>query len=224
MSRSAASVPRSGQGEAFEQQTGGEALPSGAQRHAGEQIAPASMGFGQREVADVQRADQQDGDGPAPEQIDHAAEVADEERRERLDGGVKSRPLEQSGQVRLAFEERDVDGVDFPLDLIDCHARCHPSHVIPVVGHRVPDVVGKHERDPVTHFGIEEREARGHHAHDGVGASGDPDRGSDHHRVRAEAIAPEPVAQDDPVLVADLAFLARERPTQSGADGEGGEE
>ena len=115
---------------------------------------------------------------------------------------------QQLFELRKSIEVRRVERIQLCLRLLDRRAVLQTPHVPPAVV--VPRLVGlllrgEGERDPEAGFGIHEREVARHDANDEERSASGTDRLADDCRIAAEELRPQAVAQNDLLLVTDLA-------------------
>ncbi len=200
---------------------------SGPESDARRQFAAACVGARQRQVGNVEGADQQDDAGSSPEQIERAPNRS----RERfLEGRHRAvHPKLGIAELRKSFDVRRVKRVELRLDLLDGRAGPQPADVKEAVARprgvrfllwrkrqRNPELNALHPIGMTAVFLIEETELARHHADNRVQTAipREAKRPPDDVRVAAENALPKRVAQDDLLIVSGLAFGVGERPPE----------
>ncbi len=209
-----------------------DAEPSRAERQLRRQLTGPDARARQREVRDVEGADEQHERHAAPQQIQDAADASGERVLERRDGRVHL----QLGQAELrkALEHRGIERVDLRPDLRDRRAGPQPADVVePVAGARRVGLLRFRERqwNPELNLvacrprvtvaaAVEEREPARHDADNRVAlpCPTQPKIPADHGLITAVEALPQPVAQNDCLVVADLALVVGKGPPQRRVD------
>ncbi len=200
----------------------------GAKRDPRRELALTARRSHQRQVGDVDRADEQHECGTGPQQVQRAANRTSQRLLQRCDGGVHPQPF--IIELREAPHGVGVQRVELRPHLLDRGLGAESANVeiavacAPAVGflfrregQRNPELdVARIAGMPLI-AAIEEREIRRHHANDGVGLAGPPEsqRLSECIRSATVELLPQTVTDDDLLIVANLAFVVRERPSSS---------
>ena len=213
---------------ALDDQLPRHAKPAGAERHTRRQLARSHARACERQVRDVERANQQHEPGAGPEQIQDAPDAAGECFLERRDGRVHAKLGE--AELRKPREHARVQRIDLRAHLFNRGPRPEPSDVkeaIPgagVVGSlRGGEREGQPELDLVAVCArvavvahLEERETLRHDADDRVRLARPAESHvlADSGRIAAVEPLPQPVTQNDFSLRAELALGVGERSPQ----------
>ena len=169
-----------------------EGAPNGELRTAAERA-------GERQVRDVGARDEQDETDGADENDERRAQPGGHLARKGSDVHGAFRVL-----LRMLEREPPADAVEVRPSLLERHARRHAAEGLQVLA----AVAGLRKAEVVADGGPEPRrlvvagrdqglEIRGKDADDAVAVPVHPDDAAHDRRVRAEALAPEPVAQND---------------------------
>ena len=186
----------------------------------------------QREVRDVEGADKQHERHAAPQQIQDSADASGERVLERRDGRVHV----QLGQAELrkALEHRGIERVDLRPHLLDRGAGPQPADVVePVAGARRVGLLRfrERQRNPELNLvacrlrvtvaaAVEEREPAWHDADNRVAlpCPTQPQIPADHGLIAAVEALPQSVAENDFLVLADLALVVGKSPSQRRVD------
>jgi hypothetical protein len=163
----------------------------------------------EHEVRDVDAADEQHEERPAPHQVQRRPNVADHVVLQRADDRMESGVDDEFLEMGKALEVRRVEPVDLGLRLIEGRARFEPGDLLEVVA--VPHLVRlldrrERQRSPQHDVGPLIDEVLRHDADHGEGVAVEAYIAADDRRVATEGRLPEAVAQNDLQLVAQLAF------------------
>jgi hypothetical protein len=126
---------------------------------------------------------------------------------------AEARVLQDLAPLRKAFEVGGVDRIELALRLLQRSAGREAAEVLPVVAvTRVIGLLTRGERGRAEQLdvGIEEHEARRHHADDLVRLAAEPQILADRIITAAKHALPETVREDDDLLLSELALRISE--------------
>ena len=199
--------------DAFGEELADEAAAGGAERAAHRHLAFARRRAREQQVGDVGAGDQQDEADGAEKHQHGLADVADHRLVERDRGEVE--PLVA---VRILRGEALADGLHLGSDVLEWNARLGPADGSEVpraalAGGEVRVVGDRHPDDPAGRVG----EALRHHPHDLGRYAVDRDLLPDRVVAAAEALAPQPVADDRDLAAAWVVLVGPEGAAERGA-------